>query len=322
MYRCTYYPVLYMKQTLFLKNDLNTDYKAITKAAELIENGDFEPDQISILPVGARQSAFAKDLIGHSFYYSDSKRKECLNIEVNREGLYDMLPEGLFHLPPTGSAGFSEEEMINDVKNRRAEEKNARKFFMPFESELNYLRTILELYENRLDKRTSYNDLTRIFCTEWKEFQLLDNEQGIIWMHLLPLIHARRNDLVFLGEVLTLLFKIPVMAQLTAEIGRQAPIAENMQFRLGEGGLGIDMIIGSSFISDEEEIVISIGPADTDQLIDFMPGTANAYIVDLAVSYLLPVESEVKIALVADAVNRVGALGANSSSYLGYTVYL
>lgn len=312
-----------MKQTLFLKNDLDTDYKAITKAAELIEKGDFEADQISVVPMGARQSAFAKDIIGHSFYYSDSKRKECLNIEVNREGLYDMLPEGLFHLPPTGSSGFSEEEMIEDVKKRRAEEKNARKFFTPFEAELNYLRTILELYENRLDKRTSYNDLTRIFCAEWKEFELLDNEQGIIWMHLLPLIHARRNDLVFIGEVLSLLFKIPVTAQLKMQHIRKAPIAEKMQLRLGEGGLGINTIIGSSFISDEEEIVISIGPADTDQLVNFMPGTPNAYIIDLAVSYLLPVEAEVSIELVANEVNRVAALGAGSnSSYLGYTVYL
>lgn len=312
-----------MKQTLHLKNDLNTDYKAISKAAELIENGDFEPDQIAVLPIGGRKSAFARDIGNYSFYYSESKRKDCLNIEVNREGLYDMLPEGLFHLPPTGSSGYSEEEMIRDVQLRRAEEKNARKFFMPFEAELNHLRTILELYENRLDKRTSYNDLTRIFCAEWKEFELLDNEQGIIWMHLLPLIHERRNDLSFLGQLLSLLFKVQVIVTRLAEGLKRAPISEKMQFKLGSGSLGIDSIIGSSFITDEEEIIISIGPADTDKLINFMPGSANAYIIDLAVSYLLPVENQVNIKLVADAENQVGSLGAESNnSFLGFTVYL
>ncbi|HEY0175225.1 MAG TPA: type VI secretion system baseplate subunit TssG [Pedobacter sp.] len=312
-----------MKQTLHLKNDLNTDYKAISKAAELIENGDFQSDQISVLPIGARKSAFAKDIGNYSFYYSESKRKDCLNIEVNREGLYDMLPEGLFHQPPTGSSGFSEQEMIEDVQLRRAEEKDARKFFMPFEAELNYLRTILELYENRLDKRTSYNDLTRIFGAEWKEFELLDNEQSTIWMHLLPLINEKRNDLNFFGQLLSLLFRVPVEAVLRTESVKLAPITEKMQFKLGSGSLGIDSIIGSSFIADEEEIIISIGPADTDKLIHFMPGTANAYIIDLAVSYLLPVESEVNIKLVADEENRVGALGAESNnSYLGFTVYL
>jgi len=312
-----------MAQSLFLKNDLDTDYKAITKAAELLEHGDFEADQIAVIPVGARQSAFAKDIIGTSSYYSESKRKECLTIELNREGLYDMLPEGLFHQPPTGSSGFSEEEMIADVKKRRAEEKSARRFFMPFEAELNYFRTILELYENRLDKRSSYDDLTRIFRAGWKEFELLDNEQGMIWMHLLPLIHARRNDLEFLGEILSLLFKVDVRAELKVRYDRKAPIAERMQLKLGEGSLGINTIIGSTFTDDAEEIVISIGPADTDLLVSFLPGTANAYIIDLAVSYLLPVQTEVSVALVANQANRIVALGAESNnSYLGYTAYL
>lgn len=312
-----------MKQALHLKNDLNTDFKAITKAAELIENGDFEPDQLSVLPTGGRQSAYAKDVGDYSFYYSESKRKDCLVIELNREGFYDMLPEGLFHQPPTGSSGFSEQEMIEDVQIRRAEEKDARKFFMPFEAELNHLRTILELYENRLDKRTTYNDLTRIFGAEWKEFELLNNEQSIIWMHLLPLISEKRNDLDFLGQLLSLLFKVPVRAALSTKSMKPAPIDEKMQFKLGSGSLGIDTIIGNSFLSDEEEVIISVGPADTDKLIRFMPGTPNAYIIDLAVSYLLPVENEVSIEMIANRENRVGALGAGSNnSFLGFTVYL
>jgi hypothetical protein len=312
-----------MKQTLQLQNELDTDFKAITKAAELIETGDFEGDQIAILPVGGRQSAFAKDVVNHSFYYSDSKRKDCLVIALNREGLYDMLPEGLFHQPPTGNSGFSEEQMIEDVQLRRAEEKDARKFFMPFEAELNHMRTTLELYENRLDKRTTYNDLTRIFGAEWKEFELLDNEQSIIWMHLLPMISEKRNDLDFLGQLLSLLFKLPVKAALSAKALKRAPIDERMQFKLGKGSLGIDSIIGTSFLTDEEEVVISIGPADTGKLVRFMPGTPSAYIIDLAISYLLPVETEFNIKLVPTAENQVGALGADSNnSFLGFTVYL
>ncbi|CAM4072091.1 Type VI secretion, VasB, ImpH, VC_A0111 [Pedobacter westerhofensis] len=312
-----------MKPSLNLRNNLDTDYKVITKAAELIESGDFEDDQIVVLPVGGRKSAFAKDLENHSFYYSDSKRKDCLVIELNREGLYDMLPEGLFHQPPTGSSGFSEQEMIEDVQIRRAEEKDARKFFMPFEAELNHLRTILELYENKLDKRTTYNDLTRIFGAEWKEFELLDNEQSIIWMHLLPLISEKRNNLEFLGQLLSSLFKLNVKAALNDANLKRVPIAESMQFVLGAGSLGIDAVIGNSFLTDEEEVIISIGPADTDKLVRFMPGTPAACIIDLAVSYLIPVGNEVSIRLVADTANQLGSLGAESNnSFLGFTVYL
>lgn len=312
-----------MKQKLHLKNDIDTDFKAVAKAAELIEGGNYQSDQIMVLPVGPRQMAYAKDIGNHSFYYSESKRKDCLIIETNQEGFYDMLPEGLFHAAPAGSAGLSEQEMIEDVQARRAEEKDARKFFMPFEAEVNHLRTMLQLYENRIDKRTTYDDLTRIFGAEWKEFDLFDKEQSIIWMHLLPVIHQKRNDIRFLGQLLSVLFKIPVEAELHNSNTKATPIDSSMQFKLGSGVLGIDSIIGSSFHTDQEQVVINIGPADTRKLVAFMPGSACMHIIDLAVSYLVPVETEVKVELITSAKDRMASLGVDGNhSFLGYTAYL
>lgn len=312
-----------MKEGLHLENDLHTDFKGTTIAAELIEQAGFQDDQIAVIPVGAKQRAYAKEMAGNSVYYSESKHRECLNLEIHREGFYDMLPEGLFHRPPIGSSGISEEQMIEDVQLRRAEEKDARKFFMPFEAELNHLRTLLELYENRLDKKTTYKDLTRIFAAEWREFELLDKEQSIIWMHLLPVIHQKRNDIDFLGRLLTVLFKVPVQIVLKSSNVKPKPIAESMQFKLGSGALGIDSIIGDNFLTDEEEIQINIGPTDTTKLLNFMPGTVHSHIIDLAVSYLIPIETEVKVNLVASQTNRIGSLGKDSeNTFLGFTVYL
>lgn len=311
-----------MKQGLQLKNDLNTDFKVTAKVAELIEEGAFETDQIAVLPAGPKKRAYAKEIGTHSFYYSESKRKECLNIEIHQEGLYDMLPEGLFHNPPTGSSGMSEQQMIEDVQYRREEEKDARKFFMPFEAELNYLKTIMELYENRLDKKTTYADLTRIFNTGWKEFELLNKEQSILWMHFLPVIHQKRNDIRFLEKFLSLLFKIPVNIEFNTQT-RPTPIANELQFKLGSGALGISTTIGDHFLNEAEEIHIHIGPSSTEKLLDFMPDTQHTYILDLAVSYIIPVDYDVKVNLIADRSHQIGSLGAESSnSLLGYTVYL
>src|ERR1700754_2926566 len=243
-----------MKKALQLLNDLETDYKATTKVAELLENGDLAIDEVVILPLGAKRSAFAKDINGYSSFYSESKLKDCLIVEVNREGLYDMLPEGLFHVAPARSSGLSELEMMADVQLRKNEEKDARNFFMPFEAELNHMRTLLEWYENRLDKKTSYNDLSMIFGTEWKEFELLDNDQRIIWMNLLPVIQQKRNDIHFLSELLSVLFNIPVTVTLNPSAPVQIPIDENSQFKIGGGSLGTDTVIGGSFASDREEI--------------------------------------------------------------------
>lgn len=312
-----------MKKALKLLNELDTDYKATAKIAELFEYGDLEKDQATILPRGSKRSAYAKDIAGYSHYYSESVLKDCLLVEINREGLYDMLPEGLFHVTPTRSAGMSELEMMADVQLRRNEEKDARKFFMPFEAELNHMRTVLEWYESRLDKKSSYDDLSVIFMAEWKEFEALDNDQRIIWMHLLPVIRQKRNDIRFLGELLSVLFNIPVTITLNPSAPAQMPIDEDMQFKMGRGSLGFDTVIGNSFGAGREELRINIGPASGSKLLDFLPGSHYARLINIVTSYLVPVETEIIVELVTSQENRVGSLGADSvNTFLGFTVYL
>lgn len=311
------------RKELNLQNDLHADFKATTKVAELLENGDIGKDNIAILPVGPARSAYAKDINGYSSYYSENLLKDCLIVEVNREGLYDMLPEGLFHGAPARSAGLSEVEMIADVQLRRTEEKDARRFFMPFEAELNHMRTLLEWYENRLDKKTTYNDLSMIFGAEWKEFDMLDNDQRIIWMHLLPVIQQKRNDTHFMGKLLSVLFNIPVQVTLHPAAVIQVPVDEGMRCKMGNGALGVDAVIGNSFATEGAEINIKIGPADAGRLLAFLPGSQQAQLIETVMAYLAPVETSIKVDLITSQENRIGSLGPGSvNSILGFTVYL
>ncbi|PWV56563.1 type VI secretion system baseplate subunit TssG [Chitinophaga sp. S165] len=313
-----------MKGTeLNLQNDLHADFKATTKVAELLENGDISKESVAIIPAGPARSAYAKDISGYSAYYSENLLKDRLIIEVNREGLYDMLPEGLFHGAPARSAGLSELEMIADVQLRRTEERDARRFFMPFEAELNHMRTLLAWYENRLDKKTTYNDLSMIFGAEWKEFDMLDNDQRIIWMHLLPVIQQKRNDTDFMGKLLSVLFNIPVNVTLNPAAVVQVCVDESMRCKMGNGALGSDAVIGNSFTTEGEEINIKIGPADADRLLAFLPGSHQAQLIETVTAYLVPVETNVRVELITSEENRIGALGAGSANaVLGFTVYL
>ena len=313
-----------MKEELHITNELDTDFKATVKVAELLESGAIGNDQVAILPVGPQRSAYAKDINSYQTGYSDSLLKERLIVEINREGLYDMLPEGLFHVAPARSAGLSEVEMMADVQLRRNEEKDARKFFMPFEAELNHLRILLEWYENRLDKKTAYSDLSMIFGAEWEEFKLLDNDQRIIWMHLLPAIQQRRNDTVFMGDLLSVLFDIPVCVSVNPAAIMQIAVEDDMRCKVGNGAaLGTDMVIGNSFVSEGEEMKISIGPAESERLLAFMPGRPYAKLIDTVTAYLVPVETTVNVELITSEADRKGSLGADSANtFLGFTVYL
>jgi hypothetical protein len=312
-----------MKKETLINNELFTDYKAVAQAADLIERNVIEADRIEIIPVGPDKRAFAKDIENAHVYYSEKRRHDRIRINTNRESLYDMLPEGLFHRPPTGSAGMDEESMIKDIRDRREEEKQARLFFTPFDAEINHVRIMTELYENKLDKKTTYSDLSQIFEFGWDEFNLLNKEQSIIWMHLLPEIQQKRNDIDFVSKVLTALFNLPIaIVDATASV-TPIKIADELQMQLGSGALGIDTIIGNSFMPEHESFNINIGPTSPQELVNFIPGQKNRAILDMAISYLMPVDTEVNVELLTAVDFQETVLSTDGESvYLGYTVYI
>lgn len=312
-----------MKNKELITNEINSDYRAVTLAADMIDSAVAEADKIELIPVGADRRAFAKDVSTSFRYFSEKRRQERIRIQVNREGLYDMLPEGLFHRPPRGSASMDEEGMIKDIRNRREEEKQARLFFSPFDAEFYHVRVMTERYENRLDQKTSFNDLNQIFAFGWDEFSLLTKEQSIIWMHLLPEIQSKRNDLQFISKILTALFGLTVTLTDATAFAKPVKIETAMQMELGRGSLGIDTIVGDNFMPENDFIKISVGPATPGELISFMPGNKNREILNMSINYLVPVDTEVQIDLLIDNQFQESVLSQQSeSAYLGYTVFL
>ncbi|MET0571502.1 MAG: type VI secretion system baseplate subunit TssG [Pedobacter agri] len=312
-----------MKKKSLASNELFTDYKAVTFGAELVEGGIVDIDKIEILPVGGDTRAFSKDLKGSHDYYSDSRLSTRHRIEINREGLYDMLPEGLFHHIPKGNSALDEEAMIKDIIQRREEEKNARLFFSPFDIEINHIRMIAELYENRLDKWNIYNDMNQIFQLGWEEFRLLNNKQSIIWMHLLPEISQRRNDFNFLSQILNALFDTSFTITDMNDKKRMVSISSEHLQVLGQGSLGIDTISGDEFPSENDRINITIGPCSPELIVSFMPGRHQRKILDMVVDYLIPFDTDIDFTFVHHPRNQSSSLDEESAEvYLGYTVYI
>ncbi|MDB5087638.1 MAG: hypothetical protein JWR09_1632 [Mucilaginibacter sp.] len=303
-------------------NRIETDFKAATIAAEMIENETVNISDIIILPKGPKKRAYDKEIAGVETSLSDITNRQLLNIFVNRDGLYDMLPEGLFHRPPASSVMITEEEMIKDIKVRRLEEKQTRNFFAPFEAELNHLRTMIELYENRVDKKNEYDELINIFLKEWQEFSCFTNKQMLILMHVLPVIHEQRNNIDFISNVLGMMFKVPltITSKFSAHHSKHAVTGSGTS--LGGGALGVDFIAGN-VIEPEEELVINIGPVSAAQIMEFLPGSKTSKAIDVLLSYFLPLQTGVSFNLVASPESQKLVIGgAEANSTLGYTTFL
>lgn len=304
-------------------NQIDTDFKAVTLAAELIEQGEVLADEVVILPIGPKKRAYAKEIAGISKYQSVYRNRQMLAININREGLYDMLPEGLFHQSPASSVMITEEEMVKDIATRREEEKQARLFFAPLETELYHIRTVVELYESRLDKKSDYDELVNIFLKEWREFKCFTNEQMVILMHVLPVIHEQRNNLTFIENVLSIMFKghFDLQYQLKSNKSSAAETVQ-MATKLGAGILGVNFIAGN-LNEQEEELTITIGPITAKQMLNYLPGTRTARALEVLLSYFIPLQATVSTNFVVEPDFQKLVLGFDQeNSCLGFTTYL
>ena len=274
-----------------LAETFDTDFKAEVIAAELINNA-VPAEQIMILLLGSAKRSFRKDVDSVSEETSDYNNKEYTLITTHKEGLYDMLPEGLFHAPTLSKTATTQKEIIDSIKQHRVEERHARRFFLPYEAAINHLRIQLALYESRLDKGAHHNELVDIFKRYWTIFKYLDTNQSNIFLQVLPLIHDIRDDYTIAATIFELLLSVPV--KITGRHQGAKKSASAFFSSLNDTRLGTSFTTGNAFFDGgEDEIIVTIGPLDNKQLKQFTPGETNSAILELLCDYLLPVHLDI-----------------------------
>jgi len=306
-----------------LADTFDTDFKAEVVAAELINNA-VPAEQIMILMLGSMKRSFRKDVDEVSEELSDYNNKEYTIITTHKEGIYDMLPEGLFHSPTLPKSATTQKDIIDNIKKHRVEERNARRFFLPYEAAINHLRIQMALYESRLDKGAHHNELVDIFKGYWKIFKYLDTDQSNVFLQVLPLIHDIRDDYEVAATIFELIFSLPVKIygrqQQVIKVG--TPVFSNLDDTI----LGINTTTGNEFYNGgEDEVIINIGPIDNHHLSEFAEGKPNNKILELLCDYLLPVHIDIITQFElyeTDKTTRLADKEKDHNSTLGLSTYL
>ncbi|WP_339887647.1 hypothetical protein [uncultured Flavobacterium sp.] len=108
----------------------------------LFENNIIDDFNVVIKPNGLFYRKFSKDRMNISL---DSNNSDVLNIDISRDGFYDVLPESFSHnFRQSGSTT----NPVEEFKIRKKEEKEARHFFNPIENELFRFRHAIEKNES------------------------------------------------------------------------------------------------------------------------------------------------------------------------------
>ena len=312
-----------MKKLPDILANIETDFKAEVIAAEMAENG-VNPEQIMIVMLGPQKRTFSKDVESVTEENSDYDHKDYTLVKTHKEGIYDMLPEGLFHTTATPKSATTDKDIIRFMKKQRAEELDARRFFLPYEVAINHLRMQMCMYEGRLDKGSHHTELVHVFSGHWEIFRYFDNRQSGIFLQLLPLIHDLRDNYPVAETIfeLILTLKVSITLQQQSLIKPKVPIYST----LANSMLGINFTTGNKvYNSGEDEIKVKLAPLTNLQLKQFNVGEKNQKILELLCDYLLPAHIDVITEFELTDIDKTTRLADGKNDYnstMGLNTYL
>lgn len=300
-----------------LLNRLPFDIRAEVVAVDLFEKG-IDPDQLIVRPVSIFKRRFRKDLASASVQRNNVGLDE-LHVEITRDGVYDVLPEGIFHQPKYKKNERNRTTLISDVKRMRDEEEAARKFFQPMENELFRLRAEVERAERKLFldlEESKTNDLLINFwdLRDYRSYPTLP-----FLVRLLPIMYRLAGKLEQINICYELLLGVPVSI---AVVNVFDSIETNMDgWKMSKHALGFETVLGTQMMNDLPSYQIKIGPVPASQIPHFLPAGKMIKYLELLNSCFLMAGYDLAWEIIPEDPKHVTGEPV-TEAYLGVNSYL
>ena len=215
--------------------------KAEALCASLLEQGG-SFDDLVLQYLGTFRRSYRNDIAN---LLPDADADGRLRIELNRDGIYDRLPEGLFHQPRRSNSGDTPvEKMIAEYRRFRDEEKAARKFFQPLEQEIFRYAVSVEQAERDGLWGLQGGTMDALFSKLWDLPEGLPAAAVPVLVSMMPWAWHVKGNRDLTGRALSMLLgkEVTVAERIIYE---QSGVTHSLE--LGGAELGIDTVTGQSF---------------------------------------------------------------------------
>lgn len=300
------------------KRKYKFDVKAEYVAADYVEKGQALENTV-IAPQSQFTRGYRSDIL-ENINGSAIGRPAVETINVSREGLYDYLPQSLFHENYSITRARDGDTALQKINKTQSEEKQARMFFFPVERELNLCRIILELQERNSLNGFSNGFINSSFLIFWR---LTKNQIGSYSsiLFLLPACHQIASSCGWIAAGMQAVLGVGV------DITRTAPVATEDQSTdaptLDNLILGKDFILQGPFHDGIPSLKIKIGPLAAKDIHLFLPNEQGCRILSLLCDFLLPLEMKKIICYVPDDEIRYFSLEAGDfAARLEFTTWI
>ncbi|AKD55112.1 hypothetical protein [Spirosoma radiotolerans] len=274
-------------------NHLPVDLRAEVVLADMLEEG-ISPDDLIINPVGLFKRAFARDIDQVHWVESQQTTQRWLQIDLNRSGLYDLLPEGVFHQPTSPDASASTEATLREMTIQQEREKAARRFFLPIEQEFFRQRIRIEQEQRAFLLGTDTLLPDDVLGWFWALPDFLTPTQRRRLLYLLPVIHQMAGDLVAMETCFGQLIEERVSVQLDAP--GKAFVHHDLS-TLGQWQLGADSVFDGWLYDGEPLLRITVSIDRPERLTHYLPDGNGQRLIDWLAGYLVPLDVGISVEL-------------------------
>ncbi len=212
-------------------------------AAELVNNG-VQLQDISIAPISNFKRSFRGEIDEVSLSFDEIKDRRQVSIRVHRDGLYDRLPEGLFHQPNGHSRVSTAGEMKEEHKRYKVEEAAARKFFVPLESAFMQFGVLVSVVEQQQYISMLSGNLGNHWLRYWDIPEGIPHEMASRMLSLIPWAWRIAGSPKLSGLALSLILGKPVEVVTQWQHTHKANMPPA---KLGQAELGNNAILGDAY---------------------------------------------------------------------------
>ncbi|WP_461039598.1 hypothetical protein [Spirosoma harenae] len=300
-------------------SQLPIDLKAEVVLADMLEAG-IPLDELVMNPVGLTKRGFGRDINRVEWVEAQHISKKWLQVDLNRSGLYDLLPEGVFHQPTTNEVPTTKEAILHEMSIQRQREQTARKFFLPIEQEFFRQRIRIEQEQRNYPIGADLPQSNDVLGWFWNLPDFLTPAQIKRLLYLLPVIHDMVGDLAtmtacfeqLVEERVSLALEPPGMTLIDADT---SPLGE---WELGESS------VFDGWVRDEDPLLrITVHIDRTERVAHYLPGNKGRQLLEWLAGYLVPLDAAVGIELDTSALKNAFVLAEDEVfGRLDFTTYL
>lgn len=290
------------------------DIKAEVVVSEILENSNVDFSNLTINNTSTFKRPYRRDIIDYKQSLTNIDNY-TLNFNLSRNGIYDSLPEGVFHNP--SDPALKSLSYQKKREKQKQEEREARLFFQPIENETFNQYVNIEKEERALIDR--FTDVKNNFLLKfWQVDKSLPKKYLLKLIKLLPSIHKISGNL----ELTALCLERIIDEKVTLEKVNSPYKVPNNKEEKGEN-LGVDLVLGvDESIVLHPQINATIGPINEQNIKNFVDDSPTMRFIQVFYEYFIPMEMEVNTQIDYEHNNKGFVLHENEPTLMGLTTTL